>query len=67
MTKKYKVTMHYYYRDYRDNSKPIGLPQRVCIYGDTIAELNKNIQERKDNHDVFKCLPYMFDSIEELR
>lgn len=61
----YKITFIYYFRDSKDRTLPKGCPQKAIVYGETIADLNKNVLKRKENHDVFKYLPYIFDKIEE--
>lgn len=63
----YKVTFTYYFRDCKNRTEPKGCPQKAVVYGQTIAELNNNIQKRKEAHDTFKYLPYMFQSIEEVK
>lgn len=63
----YKVEFTYYFRNPKNRVEPIGTQQKVFVYGETIAELNKNIQKRKESHDVFKYTQYIFQSIEEVK
>ena len=59
------VILYSYYDRNPKNREPIGQPIWGTVSGDTLPELNRNYQELRDNHDVFKYTQINFASIRE--
>lgn len=44
--------------------KPVGDACHMIIWGKTVEELNKNIHDERDNHNLARFTPLFFESIE---